>query len=677
MKKRYTYRMLVLGSLAFPGLLMAQHVAPSIPTLLEFDSAIVEKNSSGVTIHGDTPENTIVWNEDFANGLPSGWTNQGFNSQGVLVPAMQWEYRGPNTTPNNSVGSRGAYGSAFPLAATTAANGFMVFDSDFLDNGGTPGNFGLGQAAAPHRAILTTSVINLTQHPSVYLEFQQYYRRFEGPGGSQTLPATYLEFSADGGATWSSPVTINNHIAVNSATPNGETFQIDVSSFIGGASQAQIRFIFDGEYYIWMLDDIKIAELPQHALKFTDWRGHQSCDVSFINNTGNRTKYGHLNFTQCRNIYFNANILNFGQQLQRRVRIEVDVLGPNGNVVFSATSNDTLLLPGDTVSRFTLSTNQPFSPCGYSTGTYRFVFKGLSDSILVVPGAWMPTDTFEFNIRDSAWGPNFGTGVSNLIGTNNNFGLDAVAFAAKFEASSIGGTIAQNCAGGTWAWISRTQSRPGAVINVYLYDAMGFDFITGFPTNPLVSFSHTLTAADTANGFIYFPLRTINNTPLFMGTGDYYLVYELFSNNGANPVFLGNDATFEQPDSSSVFYFTRPGETPRWYTGFENSRIFSSPIMHLDAYCALSLDEITDLEEVTFYPNPTSDKMFLEFKTHIYTQGEMKLVNLNGQTVLQQRIEATAGNRTTLNLQGLPAGLYLLQLQSREGQSRMLRVVVQ
>ena len=45
---------------------------------------------------------TPIWSEDFSNGIPSTWINS-------TVP---WEYRGPSTTPNTSVGSRGAYSGA-------------------------------------------------------------------------------------------------------------------------------------------------------------------------------------------------------------------------------------------------------------------------------------------------------------------------------------------------------------------------------------------------------------------------------------------------------------------------------------------------------------------------------------------------------------------------------------
>lgn len=91
---------------------------------------------------------TIFWSEDFSGGFPSDWTNQGFDvdpSTGLRTPnpLAGWEYRGPVTTPTSAVGSRGAFAGAqqsgnlgTPIASPTRANGFIIFDSDYLDNGG-------------------------------------------------------------------------------------------------------------------------------------------------------------------------------------------------------------------------------------------------------------------------------------------------------------------------------------------------------------------------------------------------------------------------------------------------------------------------------------------------------------------------------------------------------------
>lgn len=84
---------------------------------------------------------TVIWSEDFANGIPSSWTFGGYytnSSTGATValpdaaqsPVVNgWEYRGPSTTPDTSVGTQGAYGSNRKIDSPTKANGWIIFDS--------------------------------------------------------------------------------------------------------------------------------------------------------------------------------------------------------------------------------------------------------------------------------------------------------------------------------------------------------------------------------------------------------------------------------------------------------------------------------------------------------------------------------------------------------------------
>ena len=99
----------------------------------------------------------ILFSEDFSSGIPTTWSNSG-TANGVSDPDAKWEYRGTTTTPNNSIGSRGAYSNANsgPIQSASSSNGFVIFDSDYLDNNGIAGNFGNGLAAAPHLVNLET-----------------------------------------------------------------------------------------------------------------------------------------------------------------------------------------------------------------------------------------------------------------------------------------------------------------------------------------------------------------------------------------------------------------------------------------------------------------------------------------------------------------------------------------
>jgi hypothetical protein len=228
MKKTYFFAFMAMGFAA-----LAQSPKARVEAQRTADNNEQRPARSANVQSTYTGTETVVYSEDFANGIPASWDNTGGLANGVADIDSKWEYRGTTTTPSNATGSRGAYAGPastgqLPIQSATAANGFVVFDSDFLDNNGVAGNFcGTGAlACAPHVANLETGVINLVGHPTVDLVFTQYYRRFAGPGGVQTVPATYLDFSTDGGQTWTGNVALNASIAVNSATPRNSAVAV-------------------------------------------------------------------------------------------------------------------------------------------------------------------------------------------------------------------------------------------------------------------------------------------------------------------------------------------------------------------------------------------------------------------------------------------------------------------
>ena len=70
---------------------------------------------------------------------------------------------------------------------------------------------------------------------------------------------------------------------------------------------------------------------------------------------------------------------------------------------------------------------------------------------------------------------------------------------------------------------------------------------------------------------------------------------------------------------------------------------------------------------VKLYPNPTKDKLWVESEAQ-----HLRLYDSQGRLILQQQSNA----RTLLQLENLPPGLYLLQLQYKKGiQSKRILLV--
>ena len=78
--------------------------------------------------------------------------------------------------------SQGAYwNGTTPVASTSAANGVAIFDSDFMDNVGTQGAFGLGTSPSPHKGELISPRIDLTGYSNTALSinFFSFFRNFD------------------------------------------------------------------------------------------------------------------------------------------------------------------------------------------------------------------------------------------------------------------------------------------------------------------------------------------------------------------------------------------------------------------------------------------------------------------------------------------------------------------
>lgn len=196
-----------------------------------------------------------LFTEDFHAGINPAWADNG-TANGVANAWAKWRY--------THSGSHGAYGSPTDfIASPTAANGFIIFDSDSLDNGGVAGAFGLGPAPAPQTAVLTSSAIDITGHPYCQLNFYQYYRNFTS--------TTVVGISTDS-VNWVLD-TINTTIAVNQNTSHSSQINIDISPVVltggpGGtpSNKVYISFIMDANYYFWMVDDISITTLANNDL---------------------------------------------------------------------------------------------------------------------------------------------------------------------------------------------------------------------------------------------------------------------------------------------------------------------------------------------------------------------------------------------------------------------------
>lgn len=98
--------------------------------------------------------------------------------------------------------------------------------------------------------------------------------------------------------------------------------------------------------------------------------------------------------------------------------------------------------------------------------------------------------------------------------------------------------------------------------------------------------------------------------------------------------------------------------------------------MALSSIVVLTRQLMLEIDKV--YPSPTSDRLYLNFSTPEETDLLVRVTDVNGQLVLEQQIYAQKGRQsTTLSLQSLPAGVYLLSMSDGNNALAPVRIVKQ
>ena len=600
---------------------------------------------------------TPIWSEDFASGIPSTWLNFGTANLVSDTDAV-WEYRGTVTNPSNTVGSRGAYMSnQTPMSSATASNGFVIFDSDFLDNAGVAGNFGNGIAAAPHLAELITDMIDLTQHSIIDLSFTQYYRRFAGPAGSQAVPATYVDFSVDGGATFPYSVTLNSSVAVNSSTATNDVVNIIAGSYIGGQDSVKIRFRFDGDYYFWCIDDIQILETPANRMSFTEWQGAPAQDIIYGPSTTGSARMGHMTLKQARGISFDANAVNSGTAAQSNVKLSVKVLDELGTLIQTVTSaTKSVLNAGDTATFNDLNTYATaWTPS--ANAEYQVVYNLLSDSVSIF------SDTTSLFVTDSTMSMDFGS-WDNSIGASSN----TTQWGDGSQMYNRHDLVDDELLFGAKVYLGSTTVA-GGILELSVYDSSAYGGNTsGWDVNKLVAYGQkVLDAQDVSQGFVRFDFTDATSgrgVDLDQSKGAYMYNLTMYDNQGVNTLLVRNDQTWGKVGGSGGMYLAALGN---WYSGYSGSRSLNNlwirgincPATNAAACMSIGMDE-ESVNAITFSPNPASDYVSIDFGLSVGNY-DISIMDLTGKVLKSENIRAAADVK--LNISDLNVGMYLVRIQ--------------
>jgi len=221
------------------------------------------------TVFDLTEPSKVIWGlepgqGDFDGGL-NGWSAVTIECNGAPSEAATWKYEADGIS-EGGLGNGGSTGPSF-------CNGAVGFNSDFLDNGGnvetnadgqvTSIDEGSGDCPAPQIGELISPLIDLSGSDvaGVSVEFYQAARTF-------TNTRFFVEYSIDGGENYVVAAEVNAEVAANqTATELKQTIPLPGAA---GTSQLRVKFTMFGNYYYWVIDDVKIIEREANNLRVNE-----------------------------------------------------------------------------------------------------------------------------------------------------------------------------------------------------------------------------------------------------------------------------------------------------------------------------------------------------------------------------------------------------------------------
>lgn len=588
--------------------------------------------------------------EDFNGGAPAGWViaNNSGNS-------------------NNWIWGNGMPGGQFStnadtLASPTGANGYMILPAD-LYNTPIP-----GPGPTPMDASFTSTMISpptgSIQFPAGVLIRFHHSQRYCCSGANELV----LEVSTDN-ITWTTYDATGDRNP-NTATPNGEELEINVSGALGNATSAYIRFRSTGNsHYYWMVDDITMLEGPSNSMIIDD-RYVAYGDTAFL--TYNPPFYQYPQAIM-RPIDFGAFTSNYGTNTQNGVTINYEVLHDStynggagtglGYLTQHSVTSATPIMPD---SQY----NEAVTPGFISTidGFFRTNIWVTSDSVNQNTGAPMPPSlvSYDFVISDSIMdktsGPYVGdAGPGNYQGGGND-GDRWASMHTMGDTSALATSIS--------LLVANVTSNDGAQIQprVWEWRDTGQTYATAIVEPPLGSSPFTVTIDTTMLGrwltLPLFPPATLNaNTQYLVG-------WEQMGGANVNAEFtVARDRTREpaQPPVTNFVYINDANPGWGWVTQLGGIR--------LNFQTTIGVEEQNN-EKVDFavMPNPTTGELKVVLESNVAKTYRMSVRNMLGQTVYNDNVSVNGKRTIDMDLSGNDKGVYFVTLEN--GNERLVKKVV-
>jgi len=567
---------------------------------------------------------------------------------------------------------RGAFGGTNTMMSPTACNGVMVFDSDFYDTAGeadgaagTGFNDGVCISDAGNNifceGLLISPEIDLSASQAEGLEivWTQAIRQFQSQ--------FFILLSEDGGTTWKDSITINADLPANTGVENNTQRSLTICGY-ENTENFRFAFFYRSAFYYWAIDDVHIRSTPTQV----DLRANP-----FFSTYPNLVTPS----SQVDEAAFIIDVENLQSGTATNTTVDVEVINLTTLTTVYTDSQDYPDIGCSFLDENRVFPNKFMDDL--EEGSYRITYTVNTDDDVDMSNN---TQSWDFEIGGDTFRKVDRT-QANLVGINapnqayysigqfyhvpNGAGFKATSCRFGFAAPAgtfnaiINFTLHRwvdlngnfQCEGGERILVGQQRK---IVSNSQPEDFSNLFITLEDPNDP----DAEIELEDDANYLLLANYSPISSTADPLGTlavaqADLRYYY------GATALAFQNQF---QEIRGSGYYFATGIE------GDEDDRTLG-PAGNFTVYMPLTIkplgatdtEDLADDQSIQIFPNPVSEKLYVDMNLgNDATDVNLELVNIQGQVILNKKYSNSAGN-LTLDVAGLPAGFYSLNIRTENG----------
>lgn len=587
--------------------------------------------------------NAQIFSEDFDGGLPAGWTASQEDGS-TMNASSNWIH--------STTGPQGTY-AIDAITSTTAANGYMLFDSDL-------------NCEAPQDVWLISPSFDATGFDDVVVSFEHFYRRFNDQ--------LFLEVSIDGGTTWEEyelyADLVNNDFAGAGASENPVISSTVISGYAANQADVMIAFRFfstEGCAYSWQIDDINVTDVD--PTPFFDMRVNTNFFAipPSINTPA----------SQVDEIGFLCDVENIGQMDASGVNLNINISTTAGGVVHNQD------MDYGTVPAYALDENRIF-PDSYTPSTtpnvvYDAVYTISMDSTdLALANNEI---AFQFAVSDSVFAKEF-----NLTTAGGPPGGDVTPWTLANHYYVPNGAD-YRCSSVLFS-VGNAAASVGANVNVYLYEwedvsddgiAQSGERDGSIAGKIVANSSYTIQSTDTDVQLVLENWDT-DIDPQVKLKDDTHYILAVETSPAANATEYVSIAGTGVWDYTAMAFLTDSLNAPRFGSFWNTTEIGTSADltqvifaprirMHITPLETIATDnQLAEENIVNIFPNPVRDELNLELDfVESFDEVNIKITDMTGKEILVQNLSNVDRQTSRINTSDFVQGTYTLQVITPNG----------